>query len=85
MWTRRPHCIKELVTHMTVNLSRQLTYCMSSMAFRLGRTEPHPWPQDNLSHAIVTLEPVGSSHSVPAITPPAQPCLYLKVQEEVPR
>lgn len=70
---------------MTVNLSIQLTYCTSSMAFRLGHAEAHPWPQDNLSHAIVTLEPVESTHSVPATTPPAQPCLYLKVREEVPR
>lgn len=36
----------------------------------------------NSSQLIVTAEPAGSSHLIPVITPPAWPCLYLKVWEK---
>lgn len=42
-----------------------------------------PSAEDRLSQAMVTEEPTGSSHSVPTITPPASPCLYLTVQQQV--
>lgn len=42
-----------------------------------------PSAEDRLSRVMVTEEPTGSSHSVPTITPPASPCLYLTVQQQV--
>ena len=65
--------------HITVNLGRcrSVLCCTCSVVFRLC---PYTctWPQDKLSQLIVTEEPTGSSCLVPAITPPAWSCLYLK-------
>lgn len=53
--------------------------CLSSLAFRLRGAARTPWLQDHLSPPVAAEEPAGISH----VEPPAWPCLYLTVQQQV--
>lgn len=76
----------ESVIHTTVNPGTGLS-CAACSAWWLEAVLccTIPWLQDKLSQLVLTEKPEGSSHLVPAITPPAWPCLYLTVQQEVLR
>lgn len=62
------------MTQRTAYVSRPLHLCCAVHT---------PWLQDNLSQLILTEEPVGNSHFIPAITPSAWPWVYPKVHQEV--
>lgn len=83
--SRRPLYREDLLTHATANLHRcrSVLSCMSSVVFRMRCAAQISRLQGKLSQLAVTDEPAGSFHLVPAIMPPIQPCLYLKVNLEV--
>lgn len=89
--SRKPLYMEKQRIHGTVNLSAvnqagaacTAWGCAFSVTFRLCSAVQIPWLQDNVTKFTATEEPSVSSHSVPVITLPMRPCLYLKVQQEV--
>lgn len=71
----------------SVNLSRPRAHlhCAAPGALPAGWCcAAHvPWLWDGLHQLTVNREPAGSNHCGPAIKPPAWPCRYLKIQQEV--
>lgn len=65
-------CIEELVTRGAISLCASCVHVLG-----------YPRLQDKFHHHVVTQEPAGSSHLVPAIMPPVWPRLCPKVQHEV--
>lgn len=77
--SRRPLYMEELVIHVaTLHRHRSAPCCTPSITFY------PPVLQDRLCWLIVLKQPVGSSHSVLMIAPPVCPCLYLKLQGQIP-
>lgn len=76
-----------LLTRRAVNLSwpKPVLCCAAHTAWLLcvSCTAQTPWLQDQVSQLILVEEPAGSSHLPPAIMPPAWPCLYPTVQQEL--
>lgn len=54
--------------------------CTYGLGFGLALCCTAPWLQADLGQ-LTTKEPAGESRFIPAITPPAWPCLYLEVQK----
>ena len=68
---------------VTPRRHRWVPGCSPSGALGLCRAARVPWPWGHLSCITVMEPPAGSSHAIPAISPPAWPCLYLTMQQEV--
>ena len=67
-----------------VNLSTpRPALCRARLCCRCGVAFRHPSASALTLPADCTEEPAGSSHSVPAIVPPAWPCSYPAEQQEV--
>lgn len=67
----RPVLCSVVLCHMQSLASRSV--CAGQISFLQG----------NLTLLIIEEDSAGNSPLVPAITPPASPCLYLKVQQDV--